>query len=787
MPIEHLMAGLGRRAAVLGASVLAVGASAFVGWVASPSGAAVDTTAPQLAMLAIAPTSIDTSGGPAALTVDARITDDLSGPSVGGRTPLSRVEVVGPGGQQRVVAYLSHAQRISGTALDGIYRATIMMPWHAEPGRWNASAVLYDTLGNTRAYTVDDLHGAGLADGVTQVGAGDTVPPTLVSVSVAPLTIDTALQSQTIAVSSRITDDLSGVASGLGSTPSEVILRGPTGAHRIHAVFGGTRLDAGDALDGSYVVSVTVPRWSEQGTWTVEEVRLLDEVGNLQVVGAPGVSFVQSGIGDVIAPRFASLSILSASVDVRTAAATIGLRARLVDDVSGVADGIIDSASEIVFRAPSGHVEAIAEFGLGQRTSGNAVDGWYEARVTIPAHAEPGTWTIGRATAIDRAHNARNLGPLEWSAALLPGSFGVVSDAPPWGGPTVPPTGVPTSTIPPPPTDPGSTTTAPGGTTSSTATTVATTPTDPGASTTTNTTAPGSPMTTTAPPAEPPPTIASGPPSPPSSSGGGNPFGSGSGAGGVRVRAANGYWFATESGAVSGFGGAAGITGSASSNAPVVGMASTPTGNGYWLVTAAGAVHAFGDAPHLGSMAGQWLSLSIVGIASTPTGRGYWLVASDGGIFAYGDAAFFGSTGAIRLNKPVVGMTATPSGRGYWFVASDGGIFAYGDAAFFGSTGSMHLNQPVVGMTGAPGGSGYWLVARDGGIFAFGDAPFFGSTGSIRLAQPIVGMAATPSGRGYWFVAADGGIFAYGDAGFFGSLGADPPPAPVVAMAARAS
>jgi hypothetical protein len=33
----------------------------------------------------------------------------------------------------------------------------------------------------------------------------------------------------------------------------------------------------------------------------------------------------------------------------------------------------------------------------------------------------------------------------------------------------------------------------------------------------------------------------------------------------------------------------------------------------------------------------------ICGMAATPTGKGYWLVAMDGGIFAFGDAAFFGN------------------------------------------------------------------------------------------------------------------------------------------------
>ena len=150
-------------------------------------------------------------------------------------------------------------------------------------------------------------------------------------------------------------------------------------------------------------------------------------------------------------------------------------------------------------------------------------------------------------------------------------------------------------------------------------------------------------------------------------------------------------------------------------------------GQGYWLVAADGGIFAYGDALFLGSMGGQPLNAPVVGMAATPTGRGYWLVAADGGIFAFGDAPFLGSMGGQPLNKPVVGMAATPTGQGYWLVASDGGIFAYGDAVFDGSTGAIRLNQPVVGMAPYGNDAGYWLVAKDGGIFAFGGAPFLGS------------------------------------------------------------
>jgi hypothetical protein len=175
----------------------------------------------------------------------------------------------------------------------------------------------------------------------------------------------------------------------------------------------------------------------------------------------------------------------------------------------------------------------------------------------------------------------------------------------------------------------------------------------------------------------------------------------------------------------------------------------------------------FGDAPFLGSTGKLALNAPLVGMAPTPSGNGYWLLARDGGVFSFGDATFHGSTGNLKLNQPVVGLAADPGDRGYWFVAGDGGIFAF-HVPFLGSMGAVPLNQPVVGMAPSKTGEGYWLVARDGGIFAFGDAKFAGSTGAIRLNQPIVAMAADPDGTGYWFVAADGGVFAF-DAPFLGA------------------
>jgi hypothetical protein len=102
-----------------------------------------------------------------------------------------------------------------------------------------------------------------------------------------------------------------------------------------------------------------------------------------------------------------------------------------------------------------------------------------------------------------------------------------------------------------------------------------------------------------------------------------------------------------------------------------------------WLGTEAQYAAFFG-VPTIQEPTMPTLNAPIVGIASTPTGKGYWLAAADGGVFTFGDAPFYGSEGGKPLNKPIVGISATPTGKGYWLVAADGGIFTFGDAPFDG-------------------------------------------------------------------------------------------------------
>src|SRR5437763_429026 len=84
---------------------------------------------------------------------------------------------------------------------------------------------------------------------------------------------------------------------------------------------------------------------------------------------------------------------------------------------------------------------------------------------------------------------------------------------------------------------------------------------------------------------------------------------------------------------------------------------------GYWFVAADGGVFNFGTAGFFGSAGGSPVGAPVVGMATTPSGEGYWLVSGAGVVLNYGDAAWFGSIGA-HLNAPIVGMAASPADDG---------------------------------------------------------------------------------------------------------------------------
>src|ERR1022692_2636244 len=103
--------------------------AAFAG-LQTPSMAQSDTTPPTLVALSFSASTVNVTTAAQNVTVNATITDDLSGFNFG------YIWFTSPSGQTAGFDYFG---RISGTALNGGYQATVAFHQYVEPGVWTAS------------------------------------------------------------------------------------------------------------------------------------------------------------------------------------------------------------------------------------------------------------------------------------------------------------------------------------------------------------------------------------------------------------------------------------------------------------------------------------------------------------------------------------------------------------------------------------------------------------------------------------------------------------------------
>ncbi|WP_068481794.1 cell wall-binding repeat-containing protein [Pseudoclavibacter helvolus] len=209
--------------------------------------------------------------------------------------------------------------------------------------------------------------------------APDVSPPTLHSFDFTPKTIDVSTSAASIKVTARISDPS-------GAEAPTITVRHDSGQS---AGFGRMTLVSGNATDGSYERTVTIPKGSAPGTWDVALYPLDDLLGNAgksfgPPAGYPSKLTVTNGPTDVSPPTLHSFDFTPKTIDVSTSAASIKVTAR-ISDPSGA------EAPTITVRHDSGQS---AGFGRMTLVSGNATDGSYERTVTIPKGSAPGTWDV---------------------------------------------------------------------------------------------------------------------------------------------------------------------------------------------------------------------------------------------------------------------------------------------------------------------------------------------------------------------------------------------------------
>jgi hypothetical protein len=208
-----------------------------------------DVTKPVVAAWSVSAANVDTSTGPKSETVSARVTDNLSGVNT------VQLELDGPNG----AVYSQPATRTAGTALDGTWQATIIMPAGAPAGSYTVGATAVDVAGNSNHAVSVPL--------VTQTNAGDVTKPAALSWQVAYVVHYNG--SLTLTVTARVTDDFSGVKNVAFE------FDGPNGAVYSQPA----TLSSGNAADGTWQAVITVPANAPDGDYHLA-ITAADNAGN---------------------------------------------------------------------------------------------------------------------------------------------------------------------------------------------------------------------------------------------------------------------------------------------------------------------------------------------------------------------------------------------------------------------------------------------------------------------------------------------------------------------------
>jgi hypothetical protein len=106
----------------------------------------------------------------------------------------------------------------------------------------------------------------------------DLLAPQLDSLSVTPPSVDVTTGSALVHVRAVVHDDLSGLEERPNYSMGNVTLISPSGGQAAGANFFHT---GGSSLIGVFECDVTIPRYSESGTWTLD-LMINDKANNLR-------------------------------------------------------------------------------------------------------------------------------------------------------------------------------------------------------------------------------------------------------------------------------------------------------------------------------------------------------------------------------------------------------------------------------------------------------------------------------------------------------------------------
>ena len=298
------------------------------------------------------------------------------------------------------------------------------MPRGSATGTWKVEYVLLtDKLGNYSYISSEQL--IEMVPGATGVtitntaSSGDSTAPQITDFSITPTSFNTESEDQTLTLNMTLTDDMAGV----NTNGVNVVIR-PLVSTQLRN-FNNVTLTSGNDKNGTYSATVVVPRGSATGTWKVEDIFLIDKLGNYSYVsseqliemvpGATGITLTN----DATAPQITSFNITPISFSSNQ---TLTLNMILNDDTGVNMDSInvrISSYKGGIFDA-----NQVINFSDITLTSGDDKNGTYSAIVVVPEGSAIGTWKVEYVLLTDKLGNYSYISS-EQLIEMVPGATGI--------------------------------------------------------------------------------------------------------------------------------------------------------------------------------------------------------------------------------------------------------------------------------------------------------------------------------------------------------------------------
>jgi hypothetical protein len=223
----------------------------------------------------------------------------------------------------------------------------------------------------------------------------DNAAPVITAAAVSPDSVDITGGGASVTATLTITDDASGVKW------ANLYLYSPSGEYVNSAFITPANRVSGDALDGTYEVTVTVPEFGAPGNWRLDGLVTDNDDNTRYYNPSPGgtpfpvpgdmeIAVTNSGTVDADPPDLTSAAVLPEQVNVLSSPAVITFTIECGDTLSGFDYGFIYP------RNPANHVEEnlITYFADFSRVSGDPSSGTYEVGITLPQGSQPGEWSF---------------------------------------------------------------------------------------------------------------------------------------------------------------------------------------------------------------------------------------------------------------------------------------------------------------------------------------------------------------------------------------------------------